>query len=405
MIAIALGLKPNLIKAEVLENWSVSENRYRYDDHGTNTYSSWQTTPYTWNPTLPVDKIQFRVKANNGFSYENTYILQFGYKPTPQAVTPIGVNIYTNINQVVYEDIVCTTWAYNSNDYNLVKCSFTPHSDISSSTYLYVEINLTSGYLTSIRPYMYGFEERKGTNAVITDTGNQIIINIEEQTTVIENAIENSTTNIIEGLKEQNNVCRTIYVNNKVKGTLGVRLNNNGSVLAGNNYLLTDYIELGENAKVKQKNALSSSYYSCWFDENKNVISCFYPTTTNNNTYLTIPTNAKYLQASLPSTGSTGQKIIYEVEGCINGNQAIMDAEHTYTEEKNQELIDYEDTQDSIDNQLDLDTTNKIDIALDTNSNNFIWMVFDSIKNINNKIILFFNSIMALGIIKMILGR
>ena len=298
-----LGLP--IVKAAVLEPWATSENRIRWDQQGTQTYSSWNSTPYTYSPNYPVDKVQFRLKATSGLSYENTYILQFGYKPTPQSITPIKVNIYTNVNSVVYQEIVCGEFQYNSNGYNLVKCSFTPNEDISSNTWLYVEVNLTSGYVNEIRPYLYGFEERKGTNAVITETGNEIIFNIEEQTTVIENAIENSTTNIIEGLKEQNQVCTNKEINfdknryNQTNDDSPGFLLSNGSIQANNNWKVSDFIELEKNTIYKLEGTVTwNQPYYCIYNSNKQIESCVNYSTGYNSYTINNGNTTKYIRIS-----------------------------------------------------------------------------------------------------------
>lgn len=188
----------------MLTPWATNQNRVRWDDHGTNVYSSWQNNNYNYAPTLPVNKIQWRVQATEGLSYENTYVIWFGYKPTPQAVTPIRIQAYKLVNdEYIYEELACGQWAYNENDYNLVKCSFTPKQNYSSNEYLRIELNLTQAYLNNIRPYMYGFEERKGTNAVITEIGNQIVNAIENIDITIEDITHEYETEDITNQVEQ----------------------------------------------------------------------------------------------------------------------------------------------------------------------------------------------------------
>lgn len=218
---------------------------------------------------------------------------------------------------------------------------------------------------------------------------------ITEQTEEITNVIEEANEELINVITGQNTTCKTITIDKNTNGNKNGSLASNCTQAASTSSLLTKYIPVNNESVA---NGLRTGASYCFYDENKTAIGT---KTSTSATSITIPNNAKYIRFQIANTN-------YEyanVKTCSTNTEAILDQDYEYEENVDQSVTDYENTQQSINNQLDLDTTNKINIALDTNSNNFIWMIFDSLKNVNGKIILFFNSLMALGIIKLILGR
>lgn len=307
-----------VVNAEVLEQWSISESRYRFDERGTQTWSSFESTPHNWSPTFPVSGLQFRVYATNGLDSQNTYVLKFGYLPNPQSITPNTITIRKGGQSSTYEEINCSQWGYNNNGYNLVSCSFTPRETYSSSDSLIITIDFYQGYLTSIRGYMYGFEERKGTNAVITQTGNQIIENQNENTQDIINNNNQNTQIIMEGQK----VCTNTIINRNTEiGTDNGRLNSNGGILNTTSSFITKYIEINSESEIKVLYKLGS-HYNCFYTEDLTKISCWTNSSYSVGDTITIPNNAKYVKFSLQKNNAND---LVSIHKCINGNQAIND--------------------------------------------------------------------------------
>ena len=60
------------VNATVYESFSSAESRLYLDDHGTESYTSWHTVPYTQSVSLPVTQMQYRLKASDGFQADNS---------------------------------------------------------------------------------------------------------------------------------------------------------------------------------------------------------------------------------------------------------------------------------------------------------------------------------------------
>lgn len=313
------------VKASAYEDWTSSQSRYRYDDHGTNTYSSWETTPHTWEPTLPVNKIQWRVKYSQGLSNENTYNIKFAYRPIPQAVSPTRIQVYADTGTVEYEIITCGQWAYNSDNFNVVQCSFTPRNNISANTWLIIEVNLTQGYLTSLRTYMNQFEERLGINSVVTQTGNQITNEINDLGDTITNVINENNQNLINIINQNNTTCETIIINKDTPGNVRGGLSNNCAETGGSGWRTKAY-KIEEGTTITGLRTLA---YYCFYDENMVPIGGRSQTSASS---ITIPNGAKFIKFNGSNSYTYDFASLYQCKtNTVSTNDKIEDVNETLT--------------------------------------------------------------------------
>lgn len=194
-------------------------------------------------------------------------------------------------------------------------------NNISASTWLIIEVNFTEEYLTSLRSYMNKYEERTGTNAVITDTGSQIINNQNNNTQEIINNINEANENLLNGLNEQNQVCKIIdksYIleNNKVLG-------NDGTLISTDvNIGVTDYIPITQNNNLyKIIQNIDFSNRLCFANSLKENISCIQASSVGLGK-ITIPNGTEYVRFTIINDSRNAPQ--YRV--CENGNQAVNDS-------------------------------------------------------------------------------
>lgn len=189
IVGVFVGM--DKIYGATLTEWTNKGVRVQLDHAGTNEWTSWKTisgdnsTTFTSELTYPVNAIAFRARYSGGLSRDNSYTFRFNFKPTPDAVAV--TNFYISNPDGEYEQITCDGPDRYSSGYYWFECTFTPIEDYSANDYIYIKINLTEGYLTELRAGLRAFDERKGTNAIITEQTNTII-NIN---TDINNSINN----------------------------------------------------------------------------------------------------------------------------------------------------------------------------------------------------------------------
>lgn len=306
------------VNAATLHSWSTQQTRVQTTHDGTDTWSSWYNingdNPYTFSSSdlsNPVKSIAWHLRSSDGLSTENTYTFQFGYKATPQSLA-ITSYYFQNDSTGQDEDVTCTQNT-SSNDYHWFTCSFTPHTNYTSSHYLYVKINFYMSYLTEFKSVIRGYDQRTGTNAVITDTGSQIINNQNQNTQEIIDNLTQANQELIQSIQDGNNVCNLIDKNyiewdNK-------QLKNDGTLLNNNQSGVTKWINI-QQATITELEVYAEGYLNrfCFYDVNKNYISCQDNAQINE---ITIPNNAVYFRSTIVKSAN---KPKYRI--CQNGNQA-----------------------------------------------------------------------------------
>lgn len=147
---------------------------------------------------------------------------------------------------------------------------------------------------------------------VSSDT--QDIINNNNQNT--QNIINNNNQNT-QDIINSNTVCDFITWDDVI--TTGVVFNNVGeSSSAGSSFGITDYIKIGKSITVTKFYDYWIS--TCFYDTNKNLISCVRSSSMTLNDNLTIPSNAYYVRFSMHKVNGPEFKL------CKNGNQALNDS-------------------------------------------------------------------------------
>lgn len=331
------------VDAAELKSWSRQQTRLTYDNAGSSSFSDWETAPYTFsNMSLPVKRVQFRVRSSDGLSVDNTYNFTFGYLPNPDAVGWGHVAMLKNGESNYSEsNFTCGQPYVNNNGYYLIDCSINPQYSYSSTDDLWITIYLSGngGYLTSIRPYMFGYDERLGTNAVITEQTNMINNSINN----LSNDINNSATNIINGINNANMVCKE-YDKSNVGLIKDRYIDLNGIVQnVGGTWGVTDFLDVF-NAKVSVVNTrvgFSTSTALCFYNVNKSKVGSCIRTSDLVLGELTLPNDTHYIRFTIDITNN---KPVLNI--CKNGNSAIVDTlEDDDVDEPDEMFEDFEDLQ------------------------------------------------------------
>lgn len=311
------------VKAATTTAWSTAQVKVGTCHDDTCSYGNNYDTPKTFSSTdiqYPVYSLRWRVKASNGLSSENTYTFTVGYQATPDALGFKEIYLKGN-GDVSRENALCERGVDSSN-YVVYKCTFTPLEDYSSSDYLYITIDFYQSYLTGLKAKISKYEERVGTNAVITQQTNNIIENQNENTQEIIDKLQESATQTNNKLNEvmgSQKVCQILDKTSVIQEHKW--FNNEGYVYdTQGNYGISDFIEIYDKELILL-NPMSNSAgtYFCYYTLNKNVLNC---QSSAINT-LNIPNNAYYLRFTSDMNNNLP---IFKL--CINGNQANYDIGH-----------------------------------------------------------------------------
>lgn len=154
------------------------------------------------------------------------------------------------------------------------------------------------------------------TNMIINNQNNntnQIINNQNNSTNQIINNQNNNTNKEIDSQK----VCSMIDKDSIV--LTSHLLNSNGVGIASDSSVgVTDYIDI-TGSTLYQFSGYSSSFSNmCFYNSNKVLISCLNLSTSYDNSYISIPSNATYFRSSIDSNAN---KPTFKL--CKNGNQAL----------------------------------------------------------------------------------
>lgn len=225
--------------------------------------------------------------------------------------TNIGVNGIQAIDVTLFDTdgvypIHITTSQYMTIYQNL---------DLNIAQVLAQQQAITQGYLNTIHSAI--------------DLNGQYIVNTIQtlQTQLITNNNTNTQAIIdkINEIIENNQVCNYI---DKVNGKENNKsLNSNGGLSEATDFTVTDYIRISKKAKIKllQKN---NTYQAniCFYNINKEYISCIRQQTLIEDEILTIPNNASYIRIT--------------IEKATNRPQwEICDTSQNITNHQNQEII------------------------------------------------------------------
>lgn len=280
-----------------------------------------------------------------------------------------------------------------------------------------LRLKKSSGTSINFTPYIYGYQiEELGiyTSEIQSAVNNAIQSNNLATTQSIEQLREELTQaqqEATEAQIESQKVCKTFEVSKNNVEIDNKALTSSGEYQDNVSYIITRYFEIVESTTIKVLQNHTTTYSLCFYNENKEKISCLLTRDMVNGSYLTIPSNAKYFRASI---NKNLNRPTFEVYTCESGNQALQDTleqDHDYNNNASEtiqgqdKLNEMEQTESQIFDSLDFSGVEDLDITIDTNSASFIWEIVNRLRQISSKIVLLMTSILGLGIIKMILNR
>lgn len=187
--------------AENVISWTTQQVRIQTTRDGNYSWTTFRNingnNSYVFSSsdiTNPISAMALKLVSPNGFTFGNTYTFEFAYKSTPDNLVVTSIGFY-NGSTDEQEEPACTS-TRNDNGWYWYTCSFSPKSDYSSSTHLYVRLGYNISYVTDYRVSVRGFVERKGIESAIIDSTNQIIINNNNNTQITVDSINNLTDSI-----------------------------------------------------------------------------------------------------------------------------------------------------------------------------------------------------------------
>lgn len=188
--------------------------------------------------------------------------------------------------------------------------------------------------------------QTNNTNNIINNNNSNTQEIIENQNSSASAIMENQNQNT-QDLIDSNKVCsyidkNSIYTDNSLLGSSGTISNNN-------NFGVTNYINI-TNAELTLIVALNSATEMCFYNVNKDIISCIAQRDLSLNQVVPIPNNAVFARFTISKSNNRPQ---YKL--CQNGNQANSNAINDLNDNiKDDDIGDA--TQDGADFILDFDT-------------------------------------------------
>lgn len=180
-------------------------------------------------------------------------------------------------------------------------------------------INIYGVYASDNNPLPDVLEQNASAINIIEGNNNNTNTIIENDNDNTNTIIDNDNANT-DKIIESNKVCNT-YDKNSIEIDNNF-LQSDGSYNSNNNYGITKYFKLNSNSTIKVLSSFNSDAAKyCFYNTNKELISCNSINTSLVNTYLTIPSNTEYFRSSI---NKNINKPTFEI--CINGNQATNDS-------------------------------------------------------------------------------
>ena len=388
------------------------------------TYGKWRANNNgTWTSVENFGTNQERVTLNaisarfgwsTKFQAGTTYrvVIESGFKLFDVAISDIGVLIPISVN--CFGSTSTSSWSADSS--LIANCDYIGATKVANSNHVKYIIDITPlstiiGLQVNIN---YDSNDRYMLSSVNTYTSSNITYGesissvIDEQTVTIVNNQNENTQEIINNqnentqiIMEGQKVCN-IYDKTSIKEENTAITNAQGNTANLNNYGITDYIKINQNDNLKIITQNSNSQYSCFYNINKTLISCFKNNEVGNNVDITIPNNTSYIRFTIYTNTN-----IPNFKLCRNGNQAIMDQDHTYNQENpaHEEQEENESLSETIADYFDdFQTGFEYHITIPTQAANFIWSIINRLTQMEI-IRTFMISILCLGLVKMVLNR
>lgn len=291
------------------------------------TFSS---SNYLNNGTMYQIKYGFHIDPKYNFSY---------YNVNSWAPYLSIVDSNNETHQLQNSEFSCNFANVNNATGILVTCLFTPFYNVQTLLLrinfpytLYSDYSGYSGYIfksqNTINYTSSSIEYSTSTNDAInnqTTIINNNINNVNENINNLNNSINDSTNTIINNQNENTQaqidsqkVCQFIDKNNiEIDNTT---LYSDGSEHVWTAVGVTSYISIDKNSEITFLSKFDNSSYFCFYNINKEIISCYSNASVVLNEIIDIPNNASYMRFTINK-----QSNIPTINICKNGNQALTD--------------------------------------------------------------------------------
>ena len=314
------------VKADTL---SYDFNSYAVRDNG--TWTSHQSFGNNFSSKV-MNGVSIRLGVNNQFRAGTTYriIYMVGFSNIDIALEDILVLQPTDVN--CYGSVNYSSWSSDSG--LIATCNYIGASRVPNTTTIryileFSPVQNIKGYQTNII-FSNSRYTLSSTNVYTTTNityPSDVSGTINEQTTIIQNefndlsnTITENNNNLINAITEDNKVCSTKSYNKSFVETSGSYLNSTGVPQSNSSNSISGWISINENTTIKQ--TYYTGRYSCFYTEDKTVISCIQASSSINNTEYTIPSNAKYFRYTI---NNNLIKELYVITTCNSGNQSMQD--------------------------------------------------------------------------------
>ena len=405
------------------DNISYTYKKYRIQFYslgqGTNAWTEWTDfgTSSTLSSGYGIQTTAVRLGNSTGFNAGNTY----------RIVIDLGISPSAEKQYVMYNSSSCygTTSTSTWSNTQINDCEYIGMNDVNNSVHRKMIFDVTP--TTNVQGIQInigwsGTAEIGSVNVYNTTTittGPDITGAIDDQTIVIQEEFEELTEiitqqneNLITAITENGKVCQEIGFKRDTSTLEEGQITSTGGIGNSSGLKHTDYIKIDTSSKTYNEgtwpNAQSSDYF-CMYDENKTKTRCFtYATYYSNGKFIfdSFNENEKYIRLSI-WTNAYNTGTLY-VKSCQQQGQAIQDTlneDHTYNNaDITGDVDDLHNLQEDIKDNLNLDTTNKLTFWWNTTHLNWLWTKANYYLN-DSYLNTIFTSFMALGIIKLILGR
>lgn len=320
--ALEVDVKPDSFNLgnNLFTSNSVISGQFTYYGSNTTTYNIYQSYPtlptfsgtdWLYLPYSTFSNYQFCVETQNTGSVNGVFLNAYSGQSNP-------------FNSNVKVQIQTLDQAQTITD-----CSLTS-SDSARVEFNCNNVDFTKNYrliLANIRSSQYFIRKTLDIQCIAPDSTNSDIINNNNNNTTniinnnnynTENIINNQNENTQKQIESQQ-VCSDVDASNITID--GKFLSSNGTETGASNYGITNFISITKDSKITVTSTQSSTGANyCFYNINKEVISCSTLSTLSLNQELTIPDNSAFFRSSIfKNTGKPTFNI------CKNGNQAISD--------------------------------------------------------------------------------
>ena len=323
------------------------------------TFSTYYEIPVVYTTRDLRIRINDRLRNFSTIGTENTNLIldicasgKLNIWRTSAAGSSCSTSCFSQLIQIKeIPNLTCRTYTYNDNKaYRIVlpinlwnmsgvtspeldNISFDDKITLSNNTPHDIYASIYGAYYSSIGFDINNqdalFNDLNQTQQNILNKQNEIINNQNNNTNNIIDNQNNNTNNVINNQNENTDkqidsqkVCKNYDKSNKKEDGYLV---SSGNVLYNKSWITTDYINiLNSEIEVLKDLPNGNLAYLCFYNVNKETISCIELSTLHANQKINIPNNSYYVRFSIYSndkTPNSDNRPTFKI--CQNGNQAI----------------------------------------------------------------------------------